>query len=157
MGMGDLEGVGDLTGDHVPDLMAVERSTEKLWLYPGTTNGPLRPRTLIGSGGWNAMRYLTATGDVNGDGAPDFAAAEKATGRLWLYQGAVNGQHGARTQIGSSGWNGMRDLTMRGSITGDANPDLLAVENSSGKLFAYPGAAGGQLGARVLVGGGWND
>jgi hypothetical protein len=153
-GMGELEGVGDMTGDGHPDLIAVERSNGKLWLYPGVTGG-LGARVQIGSGGWNGMAELAAAGDLTGDGQSDLAAVERTTGKLWLYPGA-EGQLGARKEIGTN-WTAMRDIVGNADINGDALPDVLAIERSTGKLWAYPGVAGGRLGARVLVGGGWND
>ncbi|WP_348652364.1 hypothetical protein [Streptomyces sp. Isolate_45] len=49
-GMIDLSSA-DLSGDGVVDVVGVEASTGKLFLYPGTGTG-LGARTEIGSGGW---------------------------------------------------------------------------------------------------------
>ncbi|MGX1118409.1 hypothetical protein RKD37_003772 [Streptomyces ambofaciens] len=72
--MNALAGMGDVTGDGRPDLYAREASTGKLWLYPGTSTGALGSRTLVGTGGWNAMEHFLPVGDFSGDGVPDLAA-----------------------------------------------------------------------------------
>jgi hypothetical protein len=151
-GMTDLT-AGDFNGNGRKDLVAVEVSTGKLWLYPGTGSGTLTSRTLIGSGGWNGMSNLTV-GDYNGDGKDDLVAVEIDTGKLWLYPGTGSGL-GARKEIGTGGWNGMNSL-FSGDFTGDGHDDLGAVEVSTGKLWLYPGVGSG-LGTRKEIGdGGWN-
>ncbi|MDN3268552.1 FG-GAP-like repeat-containing protein [Streptomyces sp. MA15] len=148
---------GDFSGDRREDLIAREKATGKLWLYPGTGNGSLGTRKLLGASGWNSMNHITAYGDLTGDGRSDLIAVQKSTGKLWLYPGAPGGKLGARKTIGSGGWNGMNALAGMGDVTGDGRPDLYAREKATGKLWLYPGASTARLGARELVGsGGWN-
>ncbi|MGW1926224.1 FG-GAP-like repeat-containing protein, partial [Streptomyces massasporeus] len=64
--------VDDIDGDRADDVVAVERSTGKLWLYAGAG------RVEIGSGGWNGMHDL-ATGDFNGDTKADLVAVDTST------------------------------------------------------------------------------
>ena len=80
---------GDFSGDGREDVIAREASTGNLWLYPGAGTGSLGARKLMGNGGWNAMSRIVAYGDLSGDGRSDVLAVEKATGKLWLYPGAV--------------------------------------------------------------------
>lgn len=150
----DLSSVGDLTGDGTADLAGVDRATGKLWLYPGPTLAAA-DRRLIGTGGWNGMTELTGTGDLTGDGKPDLIAAQKSDGTLWLYPGSTNAL-GTRIKIGNSGWNGMKDLTGIGDLTGDGKPDLIAAKKDDGTLWLYPGGTNA-LGTRIKIGnGGWN-
>ncbi|MFD7440116.1 FG-GAP-like repeat-containing protein [Streptomyces sp. NPDC059909] len=155
-GMNALTRHGDFSRDGREDLIAGEASTGKLWLYPGTGTGSLGTRKLIGTGGWNGMRNITAFGDLTGDGRSDLIAVEKATGKLYLYPGTSTGTLGSRKLIGTGGWNAMNALVGVGDMNGDGRPDIYAREAATGKLWLYPGRSAA-LGGRVLAGnGGWN-
>ncbi|MGW8743967.1 FG-GAP-like repeat-containing protein [Streptomyces sp. NPDC055794] len=149
---------GDFSRDGREDVIAREAATGRLWLYPGTGSGRLGARKLIGTGGWNGMRAITASGDLTGDGLTDLVAAEKSTGRLYLYSGTATGGLGARKLIGTGGWNAMNTLVGTGDTNGDGHPDLYARQAATGQLWLYPGTGSGGLGARKLIGtGGWNS
>ncbi|QES06509.1 ATP/GTP-binding protein [Streptomyces venezuelae] len=151
--MSRIAAFGDLTGDARSDLLAVERSTGKLWLYPGTSTGTLGARKLLGNGGWNGMNALVGVGDMNGDGRADLYAREASTGKLWLYPGKA-GALGARVLVGTGGWNGMTMLIGNGDWSGDGRLDLIATQVESGMLYRYPGTGTGRLGAGDWLGGG---
>ncbi|MFC7923832.1 peptidase inhibitor family I36 protein [Streptomyces cinereoruber] len=155
--MSRIAGFGDLTGDARSDLLAVEKSTGKLWLYPGTSTGTLGARKLIGTGGWNGMNALAGVGDMNSDGRADLYAREASTGKLWLYPGKA-GALGARVLVGSGGWNGMPTIIANGDWSGDGRPDLIATNAADGMLYRYAGTGRGGLGAGDWLGGGdWQD
>ncbi|MFK0259013.1 FG-GAP-like repeat-containing protein [Streptomyces sp. NPDC090445] len=158
-GMTDLV-AANINGDAVDDVVGVEASTGKLWLYKGNSNGTIAAgsaRVEIGSGGWNGMSNLAAA-DFNKDGKDDIVATQESTGKLYLYPGTGSGL-GARKEIGSGGWNGMHDL-IGGDFTGDGKADVVGVEQSTGKLWLYKGNGTGAISGgstRVLIGsGGWN-
>ncbi|MFD7991295.1 FG-GAP-like repeat-containing protein [Streptomyces mexicanus] len=163
-GMSNITALGDLTGDNRSDLVAVEKATGKLYLYPGTSTGTLGSRRLIGTGGWNTMNALAGVGDMNGDGHPDLYAREGSTGRLWLYPGRSAGL-GGRVLVGKGGWNGMEKLIAVGDFSGDGRPDIAAVTNaksridgyagSAGWLFTYQGEGNGRLSAGYPTDDGW--
>ncbi|MFI8914872.1 FG-GAP-like repeat-containing protein [Streptomyces sp. NPDC053513] len=153
--MDRITAFGNLTGDGRSDLVAVEKSTGKLWLYPGTGTG-LGARKLIGSGGWNAMNALVGAGDMNGDGRPDLIAREASTGKLWFYPGTSTGGVGSRVLIGSGGWNVMASFLAVGDYSGDGRNDLATITTSSyvgegcrgvGCLVLYTGKGTGALNA----------
>ncbi|WP_329621874.1 peptidase inhibitor family I36 protein [Streptomyces sp. NBC_01255] len=153
--MNKLTAFGDLTADGGSDLLAVEKSTGKLWLYPGTATGTLGARKLIGNGGWNAMNALVAPGDMNGDGRADLIGREGSTGKLWLYP-STGTTLGARVLIGSGGWNVMASFLAVGDFDADGRNDLAAITTSDyvgegcrgvGCLVLYGGKGTGALGA----------
>ncbi|WP_344179638.1 FG-GAP-like repeat-containing protein [Kribbella lupini] len=152
-GMRDLIGIGNITGDSRPDLVTIEKSTGKLWVYPGKLNG-LAARKQLGTS-WQKMTKLAAIGDLSRDGKPDFAAVDIATGKLWLYKGLGFAGGTSRVEIGTGGWNGMRSLTGFGDLTGDGVPDLITVANTGGDMYVYPGKPNA-LGTRIKQGSGWN-
>ncbi|MFD6249376.1 FG-GAP-like repeat-containing protein [Streptomyces roseolus] len=141
--MGRLAAFGDLSGDGRADLLAVEKATGKLWLYPGTSGGGLSARKLIGSGGWNSMNALVGAGDMTGDGRADLVTREAATGKLWLYPGTSTRTLGARKLIGTGGWNSIQHFFAVGDTSGDGRPDLQGAVYDH--LYEYQGLAGGGL------------
>jgi len=50
-------GSGDFTGDRAADVLARERATGDLWLYPGNGAGGWLSRTRVGTG-WQIMDAL---------------------------------------------------------------------------------------------------
>ncbi|MFB8077129.1 FG-GAP-like repeat-containing protein [Streptomyces sp. NPDC056013] len=163
--MGQLVGAGDLNGDTRSDLVAVEKSTGKLWLYPGTATGTLGSRKLLGNGGWNGMNALTGVGDMSNDGRPDLVAREASTGRLWFYPGTA-GTYGSRVLIGG-GWSSMTSFLAVGDYTGDGHNDLAAITGvgtsaalcpaGDGCLLIYPGTGTGKLGPAARKANDWWD
>ncbi|MGA5197368.1 FG-GAP-like repeat-containing protein [Streptomyces exfoliatus] len=146
--MTKITAFGDLTGDARADLLAVEKSTGKLWLYPGTSTGTLGARKLVGSGGWNAMNTLVAPGDMNSDGRADLIAREASTGKLWFYPATSTGALGSRVLIGSGGWNVMETILAVGDFSADGHNDLAGITTSG-----YSGEGCMGVGCLVLYGG----
>lgn len=151
-GFDALVGPGDFNGDQKTDLLARERLTGRLWLYPGNGSGGWLPRVLVGNG-WGIFNTLVGPGDFNGDGTADVLARDNATGALWLYPG--NGTGGWKPQIlVGSGWNSMAAMMSPGDFNGDRTADVLAYD-SAGKLWLYPRTENGTWGSRIQVGYGW--
>jgi hypothetical protein len=145
-GMREITAAGDFNRDGLPDLMAIQSSTNALFLYPGLPGVRLGARIQIGSG-WSAYGELAGLGDFTGDGYPDLAT--RATdGNLYLYPGAGTG-FGARRQIGSA-WGGMRDLLGVGDFNRDGHTDLAAVRTADGGLYLF-GGTGTALRPRLLL------
>lgn len=161
--MSRIVAYGDLSGDGRSDVLAVEKSTGKLWLYPGTGAGTLGARKLIGTSGWNGMNALVGPGDMNSDGRPDLIARQASTGYLYLYPGRT-GALGSRVLIGNGGWNVMDTFLGLGDVTGDGHGDLVTSTKSSyvgescrgvGCQLVYPGRGTGALAPRVETADDW--
>jgi hypothetical protein len=105
--MNALIGAGDMNSDGRADLVAREKATGKLWLYPATTSRALGARKLIGTGGWNSMQPILAVGDTSGDGRPDLEASDNYL--LWQYQGLATG--GLRKADWQGGWWALEGAT----------------------------------------------
>ncbi|MFB8235950.1 S8 family serine peptidase [Kitasatospora purpeofusca] len=139
---------GDMTGDHKPDLVAVD-DTGKLRLYPGSGTGGLGPHTVIGAGGWSGAS-VTHRGDWTGDGKEDIVA--RVGSQLRVYPNLGDGTVGAPLQI-ASGLPTTAQVVAVGDTNHDGKPDL--VVQHTNKLFLYPGAVVGTapaVGAPVVVG-----
>lgn len=80
----ELSGGGDFNGDGYADVVAREKSSGRLYLYPGTAGGFVT-RTQVGAG-WDTMRDLAQVGDFDRDGWPDLVAVQKSTGYLYRYR-----------------------------------------------------------------------
>ena len=151
-GMDAVVGAGDVSGDGVPDVLARERGTGSLYLYRRTATG-WGTRVRLG-GGWQVMNAVLGAGDLTGDGRPDVLAREKSTGYLWLYPGASSGVLGPRVRVGT-GWGIFDALAAPGDMDGDARPDVVARERSTGYLWLYSRDDAGHWRARVRIGYGW--
>ncbi|MCM2417776.1 N-acetylmuramoyl-L-alanine amidase [Streptomyces sp. RKAG293] len=151
-----LVGVGDVSGDGKPDLIARD-TTGVLWLYRGTGNAtaPFATRLKVGTG-WQMHNMLVGGGDMTGDGKPDLIARD-TTGVLWLYRGTGNAAapFATRLKVGT-GWQMYNLLAGTSDLTGDGKPDLLA-RDTTGRLWTYPGTGNPStpFAARLIVTTGW--
>ncbi|MFB9659019.1 FG-GAP repeat domain-containing protein [Glycomyces mayteni] len=153
--MSAILGGQDYTGDGKPDIVAREAATGYLWLYPGTGEGGVGSRTRIGTG-WNAMRELTAVGDLDHDGHADLLAARTSDGCLYLYRGNGKGGFSGTVKVGC-GWNKMNALAAIGDADRDGHVDLLARRAADGALILYKGNGAGGFPSSKSVGTGWNS
>lgn len=96
-----ITGVGDITGDGIPDLLGHDRNGG-LWRYNGLGNGRFAPRVKVFSDWGSSYNALIGVGDLNGDGRNDFVVRDSA-GKLFRNNGNGKGSFGARTQI-ATGW-----------------------------------------------------
>ncbi len=152
-GFNALETPGDLNGDGPQDVIARERSTGYLWLYPGNGKGGWLPRVRIGTG-WNGLDRIIGVGDFNGDQRVDLLARGASSGDLYLYAGTGTGTLRAGVKVGT-GWQGFDVLVGAGDLNGDGNADLVARYRSTGELWLYPGNGKGGWLTRTRIGVGW--
>ncbi|WP_318208070.1 VCBS repeat-containing protein [Streptomyces sp. SJL17-1] len=147
-----IEAVGDLAGNEVADLVALDGSGV-LWHYLGKGYGTFDTRVRIG-GGWGVYDKLTGGSDLDGDGRTDLLATD-ASGVLWFYKGTGDAvkPFATRARVGG-GWGVYNQLTAVGNIAGTAAGDLVA-RDTAGVLWLYQGNGNGNFTTRVRVGGGW--
>ncbi|MFF5445044.1 FG-GAP-like repeat-containing protein [Streptomyces sp. NPDC012888] len=96
-------GAGDLNGDGVGDLLAVD-GNGTMWRYDGVKGGTVKPRVQVGPAGWLSKRFQFAgTGDVTADGKPDLVSRD-VYGNLLRNAGTGTGgfgpTFGMRTPMG---------------------------------------------------------
>jgi hypothetical protein len=114
----DLIAPGDVDKNTHVDLLARQRSTGDLFLYPGT--GPAgeglgvgATRTEIGHGWTPTSRPLIASGgDADNDSKPDLWATSPDTGKgLYFYPAITTTGHGIPTSVGTGGWLDFQTLS----------------------------------------------
>ncbi|QDQ09853.1 FG-GAP repeat domain-containing protein [Streptomyces spectabilis] len=93
-------GAGDLNGDGIGDVLALDKSGE-LWRYDGTRAGRLKDRVRVFKDWGASYKDVIGAGDVNGDGKHDLVARDTSN-RLWLNAGSGRGTFAGRTQFGEA-------------------------------------------------------
>lgn len=99
-------GVGDITGDGRPDLLAHD-ADGGLWRYDGVGNGTFKARTAVFSAWGRGYDAIVGVGDLNSDGKPDLAARDRS-GNLYRHSGNGAGSFGISVQIAVGGWAGLK-------------------------------------------------
>jgi hypothetical protein len=112
-------------------------------------------RVKIGTG-WNAMREITAAGDLDHDGHADVLAIRSSDNCMYFYGGRADGtlKPGVKT---SCNWVGYDMVASVGDFNSDGHGDWTARRKSDGALFLYRGNAAGGYASRVQIGTGWNS
>ncbi|MET9894611.1 trypsin-like serine protease [Streptomyces sp. NPDC006465] len=135
----------DLTFDGRADLL--ERTPSGGLFEQDSKGTSLATRAYQGNGWQNATWVMQA--DLDRDFFQDLIVRDKGDGKL--YRSYLNHSSGEFEwmQI-SSVWGGYKSYAIPGDLTGDARPDLVAVD-SDGSVYLYPGKGTGQFYGRVKV------
>ncbi|WP_112139538.1 FG-GAP repeat domain-containing protein [Glycomyces dulcitolivorans] len=155
-----VSGVGDVDGDGVFDLAAVDSRTGDLVIAAFDENGAALHAPETVATGWGGER-LPATDtdrahDHDANGVADIVSRASSTGEVTVDQ--TDGTNSWWLDIDPWGtFSGMDLLETAGDFNGDGFADLLA-RTSGGVLYLYPGIGDGRLdtAGRIRIGGGWN-
>jgi hypothetical protein len=145
---------GDVTKDGLPDLIARNPSTGRVYLYKGTATGKLAAPVKLYDN-WKSYKKIIGVGDLNGDGIGDLLAQDTSN-NLYRYIGKGNGTFSARVKLFAN-WGGTYNAVVGvGDITGDGKADLVA-RDTAGTLYRQSGTGTGTFGPRVKIGAGWQN
>ncbi|HEX8346206.1 MAG TPA: S1 family peptidase, partial [Actinoplanes sp.] len=144
--------VGRLNRDQYDDLLTVQSSTQKLFLYTGTAaGGRLNAAVQVGAG-WGCCKQLTV-GRFDGDDYDDLVTVN-STGSLLIYRGTAAGNTFAAGVDAGAGaaWNASSYLA-RGRVDDTGLDGLLAVDAATGQTWLHPRTAAAGWGTRIQPGG----
>ncbi|MFI1994065.1 glycoside hydrolase domain-containing protein [Actinoplanes sp. NPDC020271] len=148
--MRELTAIGDFNKDGYPDLLAQQKGTGNLFLYPGKAGAKLGSAKRVATGNWSNRNEFTGVGDFNRDGYQDLVCKVIKTGQVMLYRGKAGGFQ-AGIVIGSQ--PGLRELTGIGDFDRDGYPDVVGVQASTGYLMLLRGGGTKLSGATRIAGG----
>ncbi|MFD4993422.1 SpoIID/LytB domain-containing protein [Cellulosimicrobium cellulans] len=112
-------------------------------------------RTAFGlrSAWWKVTGSARLDSDFTADGRSDLLA-RRPDGRLMVYESDGAGGFASGPRDIGGGWQAMQFVERGADLTGDGNPDIVAVDGS-GYLYVYRTNGSGGVGTRTRVGGGW--
>jgi hypothetical protein len=147
-----VEGVGDVTGDARPDVIARTPAGD-VHLYAGTIGGAFVPQGRIANG-WQIYDQLEGAGDLDSDGDNDVFARRRSDGRSVLIAGDGDGDFAAPV-VQAATFGAFDVIEAVGDLDGDRRNDLLARRRSSGRAVFLAGTGEGGFATGVTVDSGW--
>ncbi|MDP9443288.1 MAG: FG-GAP-like repeat-containing protein, partial [Actinomycetota bacterium] len=143
-----MTGVGDVTGDQRPDLLARDARTMTSYVYPGDGVGGFGVPA-DGMRRFAGVDLLAGAGDLDADGHQDVLGRKLTTGELLLYPGRGDGTfRRARLVLADAT---AYDLVLgAGDLDHDGSRDLLA-RSSAGELVLLATTHGRVSGTRLIA------
>ncbi|GAA3847440.1 trypsin-like serine protease [Streptomyces lannensis] len=135
----------DLSYDGRADLLL---RTPSGGLFQQNSKGTTLGRPGYQSAGWQDMSWALQA-DLDRDYFQDLIIRDKHDGKLYRSYFNHSTQDFAWMQI-STVWGGYKSYAIPGDMTGDARPDLVAVD-ADGSVYLYPGKGNGQFYGKVKV------
>ncbi|MFF8450939.1 FG-GAP-like repeat-containing protein [Streptomyces leeuwenhoekii] len=160
---GGADKPGDLNGDSMPDMLAVDDG-DNLLMYGGIGNGAVATKVPLSTGNEWGSALLTHRGDWTQDAYEDLIA-RRSDGNLWLYPNNGLGEFTSTTrqqltvfpdaETGVAIDTGsIKQIVSVGDLNEDTYPDVIAVIGD--QLWFLPGYFGNKLDSGYLIGtGGW--
>ncbi|MGG5259945.1 FG-GAP repeat domain-containing protein [Phycicoccus avicenniae] len=139
-------GPADLLEAGVGDILCARTDGRLTSMAPG------RGEQVVGSAGWDRMRWIDGGFDLDGDRRADVVSM-RPSGELVLFRQTTKGLLAAPTRIGT-GWQSMISVFSAGDLDGDRRNDVAAVD-TAGRLWLYPGNGRGGVSPRRQIGSGW--
>jgi hypothetical protein len=140
--------IADVNGDHKPDLVVANGSSNTVGVLLGKGDGTFQPAVTYGSGGMFPVSVAVA--DVNGDGKPDLFVANECAdsncdGSVGVLLGNGNGTFQNAVPYPSGGLYAISVAIA--DVNGDGKPDLLVANGCATlKLCGFKGAVAVLLG-----------
>ncbi|PIB06551.1 MULTISPECIES: trypsin-like serine protease [Streptomyces] len=135
----------DMSFDGKADLLA---RTPSGGLFQQNSKGTSLAQRAFQSSGWETISWGMQA-DLDRDFFQDLIIREKGDGKLYRSYLNHSTWEFEWMQI-SSVWGGYKSYAIPGDMTGDARPDLVAVD-ADGSVYLYPGKGTGQFYGRVKV------
>lgn len=144
--------IGDLDLDGYDDILVSEPSYDngiayigRVFVFSGKDGSVLR--TLTGTYTNLLTGLVCGTGDIDGDGVPDFAAGVKDSSYVTLFSGATSAVIRTLSATDPASTDFGHGLLNPGDVDGDGVNDLIVIENgcaftSDMHYYAFSGATG---------------
>lgn len=153
-----LAGMGDLSGDDIPDLAvgAIGEGEDRVYLFSGAS-GDLLYTLRSPTDGHDHFGQVAALGDVDGDDMPDLLVGastttienRSTTGRAYLYSGQTGNRIQTLTppssKIGHFGYLIAAGGDINGDDVSEAIVGAAGKSGSAGRIYVYDGTDGALL------------
>jgi hypothetical protein len=139
--------IADLNGDHKPDLVVINDSSNAVAVLLGDGNGTFQPAVTYGSGGVSPTSVAVA--DMSGDGKLDILVTNACSnpncdGTVGVLLGNGNGKFQPAVAYTSGGI--IATSVAVGDVNHDGKPDLLVANDCAGSCSQIKGAVAVLLG-----------